>query len=271
MSAHPQITEQTMWQNICREAAQAAEEEPMLASFLHLTVLRHESLPRVLAFHLSSKLSGSTMDARALYEIFLRVLEGQPEIVAAAVADIAACYDRDPACDQYYLPLLYFKGFHAIQSHRINHWLWEHNRRTLAYFLQNRASEVFGVDIHPAAVFGRGIMFDHGTGIVIGETAVLGNDISLLHGVTLGGSGKEGGDRHPKIGDGVMIGANASVLGNIRIGHCAKIGAGSVVIRDVAPQTTVVGVPAKSVGISHNIPADDMDQSFATDDYVFMI
>ena len=226
------INQHTLWQAICQEVAQAAQSEPMLASFLHLTVLRHDSFARVLAFHLSSKLSSSTMDARALYETFMRVLESNPGIVEAAVADVAACYDRDPACDQYYLPLLYFKGFHAIQSHRINHWLWEHNRRTLAYFLQNRASEVFGVDIHPAAVFGHGIMFDHGTGIVIGETAV---------------------------------------LGNIRIGHCAKIGAGSVVIRDVAPQTPVVGVPAKSVGISHNIPADDMDQSFATDDYVFMI
>ena len=153
----------------------------------------------------------------------------------------------------------------------INHWLWKNGRTTLAYFLQNRASEVFGVDIHPGARFGRGIMFDHGTGIVIGETAVLGNDISLLHGVTLGGSGKECGDRHPKVSDGVMIGANASILGNIRIGKCAKIGAGSVVVRDVEPQTTVVGVPAKSVGLSRNIPADDMDQSLIVDNYLYVI
>ena len=265
------INQHTLWQTICQEVAQAAQSEPMLASFLHLTVLRHDSFARVLAFHLSSKLSSSTMDARALYETFMRVLESSPSIVEAAVADVAACYDRDPACDQYCLPLLYFKGYHAIQSHRINHWLWNTNRQTLAYFLQNRASEVFGVDIHPAAVFGHGIMFDHGTGIVIGETAVLGNDISLLHGVTLGGSGKQSGDRHPKVGDGVMIGANASILGNIRIGNCAKIGAGSVVIRDVDAQTTVVGVPAKTVGASHNVPAEDMEQSFNTDDYTFMI
>ena len=264
-------TETEMWQTIRHETAIAAEQEPMLASFLHLTVLRHESLARVLAFHLSSKLSGSTMDSRALYETFLRVLEQDSDIVQSAIADIAACYDRDPACDKYFLPLLYFKGFHAIQSHRINHWLWKNGRTTLAYFLQNRASEVFGVDIHPGAKFGHGIMFDHGTGIVIGETAVLGNDISLLHGVTLGGSGKECGDRHPKVGDGVMIGANASVLGNIHIGRCAKIGAGSVVVRDVSPQTTVVGVPAQAVGISHNIPADDMDQSLSYDDYMFVI
>lgn len=260
-----------IWQTIRDETHAAAAEEPMLASFLHLTVLRHRSLAHVLAFHLSSKLSGSTMDARALYEVFLHALECDPDIIAAAEADIAACYERDPACDQYSLPLLYFKGFHAIQAHRINHWLWNNNRKTLAYFLQNRASEVFGVDIHPGAVFGRGIMFDHGTGIVIGETAVLGDDISLLHGVTLGGSGKESGDRHPKIGSGVMIGANASVLGNIRIGDRAKIGAGSVVVRNVEAQTTVVGVPAKAVGLSKNIPADSMDQSFAADDYIFMI
>lgn len=263
--------EQTMWQTIRAEITAAAAEEPMLASFLHLTVLRHNSLARVLAFHLSSKLSSSTMDARALYETFINILESEPDVVQAVIADISACYDRDPACDQYSLPLLYFKGFHAIQSHRINHCLWKNKRKTLAYFLQNRASEVFGVDIHPGAKFGRGIMFDHGTGIVIGETAVLGNDISLLHGVTLGGSGKDSGDRHPKIGDGVMIGANASVLGNIKIGRCAKIGAGSVVVRDVEPQTTIVGVPAKTVGLSKNIPADDMDQSFNADDYNFII
>ncbi|MDO4434114.1 MAG: serine O-acetyltransferase [Alysiella sp.] len=260
-----------MWQTIRTEVQSAAAEEPLLASFLHLTVLRHDSLAQVLAFHLSSKLASSTMDARALHEEFLKILTLNPEITAAAQADIIACYERDAACDQYSLPLLYFKGFHAIQSHRINHYLWQNGRKTLAYFLQNRASEVFGVDIHPGARFGSGIMFDHGTGIVIGETAVLGNDISLLHGVTLGGSGKESGDRHPKVGDGVMIGANASVLGNIRIGHCAKIGAGSVVVRDVEPQTTVVGVPAKAVGLSKNKPADDMDQSLISDDYLYVI
>lgn len=157
------------------------------------------------------------MDMRTLYELYLHALGKEPSIGEAVRADITAYYERDPACDQYCLPLLYFKGYHAIQAHRINHCLWKEGRKTLAYFLQNRASEVFGVDIHPAARFGQGIMIDHGTGVVIGETAVLGNDISILHGVTLGGSGKEGGDRHPKIGDGVMIGANASVLGNIRV------------------------------------------------------
>ena len=264
------ITTANLWHTIRAEVEAAAREEPMLASFLHLTVLRHDSLAHVLAFHLSSKLSSSTMDARALYETFLHVLQHHPDITRAVESDITACYERDPACDAYSLPLLYFKGFHAIQTHRINHALWRQERKTLAYFLQNRASEVFGVDIHPGAKFGCGIMFDHGTGIVIGETAVLGNNISLLHGVTLGGSGKESGDRHPKIGDGVMIGANASILGNIRIGVNAKIGAGSVVVADVPSSITVVGVPAKPVGRSSKTPSADMDQNIqlSTTDFV---
>ncbi|WP_107879538.1 serine O-acetyltransferase [Neisseria animaloris] len=249
-----------LWQAIRQETQEAAEAEPMLASFLHQTVLRHHSLGSVLAFHLSSKLSGAMMDARILFEIYQQALCSDESIVEAVQRDLLACYERDPACDEYSLPLLYFKGFHAIQAHRINHWLWNHGRKTLAYFLQNRSSEVFGVDIHPAARFGQGIMLDHATGFVAGETAVLGNDISILHGVTLGGSGKESGDRHPKVGDGVMIGANASVLGNIRIGERAKIGAGSVVVADVPPLTTVVGVPAKLTGKAANIPAEEMDQ-----------
>ncbi|HFC6393499.1 serine O-acetyltransferase [Neisseria bacilliformis] len=252
-----------LWQTVRDEAQSAAAGEPMLASFLHMTVLRHDSLERVLAFHLSSKLGNPTMDMRTLYELYLHALEREPQIGAAMQADMVAYYERDPACDQYCLPLLYFKGFHAIQAHRINHCLWKEGRKTLAYFLQNRASEVFGVDVHPAARFGRGIMIDHGTGVVIGETAVLGDDISILHGVTLGGSGKEGGDRHPKIGSGVMIGANASVLGNIRVGECAKIGAGSVVVADVPPFSTVVGVPAKAVGNKSRVkPAAEMNQNF---------
>lgn len=261
-----------LWQSIRQEVSHAAASEPMLASFLHSTVLRHNSLASVLAFHLSSKLSDNVMDARSLYEAFAEVLSENKDIMNAVCADICAYYDRDPATDQYCLPVLYFKGFHAIQSHRINHHLWLNGRKTLAYFLQNRISEVFGVDVHPGARFGCGIMIDHATGVVIGETAVLGNDISILHGVTLGGSGKESGDRHPKVGDGVMIGANASILGNIRIGDCAKIGAGSVVVRDVEAQTTVVGVPAKSVGRAGPRPSADMDQCLKEfDELNFMI
>ncbi len=258
----PTRPEVTLWYTIREEVEQAAIDEPMLASFLHATVLRHDHINKVLAFHLSSKLASPVMDARALYEIFCEILSDNNEISEAMQADIAAYYERDPACDAYCLPLLYYKGFHAIQAHRINHALWRANRKTLTYFLQNRASEVFGVDIHPAARMGRGIMIDHGTGVVIGETAVLGNNISMLHGVTLGGSGKESGDRHPKIGDGVMIGANASVLGNIRVNDCAKIGAGSVVVQDVPAYTTAIGVPARYLGVSqHGIPANQMDQS----------
>lgn len=253
-------THQELWQTIREETEEAAAAEPMLASFLHLTVLRHKRLERVLAFHLSSKLSSPIMDARALFEVYVQALAEDTHIIEAVSKDILACYERDPACDKYSLPLLYFKGFHAIQAHRINHWLWQQGRQTLAYFLQNRSSEVFGVDIHPAARFGSGLMLDHATGFVVGETAVLGNDISILHGVTLGGSGKESGDRHPKVGDGVMIGANASILGNIRIGEYSKVGAGSVVVADVPPHNTVVGVPAKSIGKSENVPAMEMDQ-----------
>lgn len=250
-----------LWSSILQEAEQAARDEPLLASFLHMTVLRHGTLEDVLAFHLSSKLASPVMDARALLELFREAYAADSGIIEAARADITACFERDPACDSYSTPLLYFKGFHAIQSQRITHWLWQQGRKTLAYFLQNRISEVMGADIHPAARIGHGVMLDHGTGVVVGETAVIGNNVSMLHGVTLGGSGKERGDRHPKIGDGVMLGAGASVLGNIRVGECAKVGAGSVVLDDVPAHTTVVGVPAKVVAqLCPGTPALDMDQ-----------
>lgn len=260
-----------LWHTIREETAAAAAAEPMLASFLHQTVLRHESLGSVLAYHLSSKLGSPIMDVRALFEICQQALCSDHQISKCVEADLKAIYERDPACDEYSLPLLYFKGFHAIQAHRINHRLYLDGRKTLAYFLQNRMSEVFGVDIHPAARFGYGLMLDHATGFVAGETAVLGNNISILHGVTLGGSGKEGGDRHPKIGNGVMIGANASILGNIRIGNNAKIGAGSVVVSDVPPSITVVGVPAKPVARSLKTPSADMDQNIQFAEIDFMI
>ncbi|MBP6116842.1 MAG: serine O-acetyltransferase [Neisseriaceae bacterium] len=252
-----------LWHTICQEAEAAAQAEPLLASFLHLTVLRHQSLEQVVAFHLSSKLASPVMDSRALYEVFQEALAKDPQISLDMQADIQAYYQRDPACEQYTLPLLSFKGFHATQAHRINHWLWHQGRKPLAYFLQNRVSEVFAVDIHPAARMGHGIMLDHGTGIVIGETAVLGNNISILQGVTLGGSGKDTGDRHPKVSDGVMIGANASILGNLNIGECAKVGAGSVVVKDVPAHSTVVGVPAKVTNTSepNGMPSLSMDQS----------
>ncbi|QEY25046.1 serine O-acetyltransferase [Neisseria animalis] len=260
-----------LWQTIREETEAAAAAEPILASFLHQTVLRHGSLASVLAYHLSSKLSSPIMDARILYEMYLLALSEDSHIIGCVESDLKAVYERDPACDEYSLPLLYFKGFHAIQAHRINHWLYQNGRQTLAYFLQNRMSEVFGTDIHPAARFGHGIMLDHATGFVVGETAVLGNNISILHGVTLGGSGKESGDRHPKVSDGVMIGANASILGNIRIGENAKVGAGSVVVSDVPSSITVVGVPAKPVGRSNKVPSADMNQNIDFTGLDFMI
>jgi serine O-acetyltransferase len=250
-----------LWEAIRAEASAAAEAEPLLASFLHMTVLRHGGLDDVLAFHLSSKLASPIMDARALMELFHEALAADPGVGAAMRADLRACFDRDPACDSYSTPLLYFKGFHAIQCQRVTHWLWKQGRKTLAYFLQNRISEVTGADIHPAARIGSGILLDHGTGVVVGETAVIGNNVSLLQGVTLGGTGKEHGDRHPKIGDGVLIGAGSSILGNISVGACAKVGAGSVVLEDVPPHTTVVGVPARVVGCpTEEMPALNMDQ-----------
>lgn len=250
-----------LWAAILLEAQRAADAEPLLASFLHMTVLRHDSLENVLAFHLSSKLASPVMDARALMELFREAFDADPAISRGMRADIEACFQRDPACDGYATPLLYFKGFHAIQSQRITHWLWLNGRQPLALFLQNRISEVTGVDIHPAARLGCGILLDHGTGVVVGETAVIGNNVSILHGVTLGGSGKERGDRHPKIGDGVMLGAGAAVLGNIHVGDCAKVGAGSVVLDDVPAHSTVAGVPARVVGQGQGgTPALDMDQ-----------
>lgn len=255
------IANDPLWSAILLEAQEAAEVEPLLASFLHMTVLRHRSLEDVLAFHLSSKLASPVMDARALMELFREAFASDECVIASVRADIEACYERDPACDGYATPLLYFKGFHAIQSQRITHWLWQNGRQPLALFLQNRISEVTGADIHPAARLGHGILLDHGTGVVVGETAVIGNNVSILHGVTLGGSGKERGDRHPKIGDGVMLGAGAAVLGNIHVGECAKVGAGSVVLDDVPAHCTVAGVPARVVSQgTGGTPALEMDQ-----------
>ena len=249
-----------LWQTIRGEVAQDAQEEPILASFLHMTVLRHKSLDDVLSFHLSSKLASPTMDARTLMELIGEALAADPQIAAATRADIRAAYERDPACRSYATPLLYFKGFHALQCYRITHWLWLQGRHALALFLQNRISETFAVDIHPAARIGCGILLDHGHGFVVGETAVIEDDVSILHNVTLGGTGKAEGDRHPKIRYGVLIGAGAKILGNIEVGSGAKIGAGSVVLEPVPPHTTVAGVPAKIVGMAESdVPSLSMD------------
>ena len=237
-----------VWQRVRQEAFAMVENEPLLGGLVHSSLLHHPSLERALAYRFSLKLASGAMSEQILREIADEAYASDPSIGQAARADVTAVFDRDPACLRFIQPILFFKGYQAIQAYRIGHWLWQNGRRDMSYFVQMRVSETFGVDIHPAAKIGRGIMIDHAHSIVIGETAVVGDNVSMLHSVTLGGTGKEDGDRHPKIGDGVLIGAGAKVLGNIHVGHCSRIAAGSVVLQDVPPNTTVAGVPAKVVG-----------------------
>ncbi|WP_159566819.1 serine O-acetyltransferase [Budvicia diplopodorum] len=252
-----------VWSEIKVEARKLVECEPILASFFHSTLLNHEFLGNSLSYILANKLASATMPAISVREIIEAAFQSDSGMIEFAARDILAVRQRDPAVDKYSTPLLYLKGFHALQAYRVGHWLWQQDRKALALYLQNQVSVVFGVDIHPAARIGCGIMLDHATGIVIGETAVVDNDVSILQSVTLGGTGKEGGDRHPKIREGVMIGAGAKILGNIEVGRGAKIGAGSVVLQEVPPHTTVAGVPARIVGQSGcDMPSMEMDQSF---------
>jgi len=238
-----------VWDELRAEAQADADAEPLLRKFYGDLVLSRPSLESALAAHLSAMLCvPGVLPQDALRDLLAAALAAHPDAGRAARADLRAARDRDAACDRMVHCFLYYKGFLALQAHRAAHGLWSEGRSAAALLLQSRASEVFGVDIHPGARIGSGILFDHATGIVIGETAVVGNDVSILHGVTLGGTGKESGDRHPKVGDGVLIGAGASVLGNVRIGAGAKIGAGAVVLRDVPEGTTAVGNPAKAVG-----------------------
>ena len=237
-----------IWSRIRDEAEEAVAEEPLLGGLIHSSILHHPSLERAISYRISLKLASSEMPDQILREIVDEALAADPDIIAAVRADIVAVFDRDPACHRLLQPLLYFKGFQALQAYRIGHWLWTEGREDLAYFFQMRASEEYGVDIHPAATMGRGIMIDHAHSIVIGETAVVGDNVSMLHSVTLGGTGKEEEDRHPKIGSGVLIGAGAAILGNIKIGNCSRIASGSVVLQEVPPCKTVAGVPAKIVG-----------------------
>ncbi|MCV2880992.1 serine O-acetyltransferase [Actibacterium sp. XHP0104] len=237
-----------IWQRLCNEAEQAIVDEPLLGGLVHSSILHHRTLEAALAYRISLKLSSGEMSDQMLREICDAAYQSDPALSEAARADLVAVYERDPACHRYLQPLLYFKGFQAVQAYRVGHWLWTEGRHDLAYFIQMRVSEEFGVDIHPAARIGKGIMIDHAHSIVIGETAVVGDNVSMLHSVTLGGTGKEEEDRHPKIGDGVMIGAGAKVLGNIKVGCCSRIAAGSVVLEEVPEATTVAGVPARIVG-----------------------
>ena len=255
------MADEDIWNQVREEAAADAGREPALASFLYTVVLSHGRLEDALSYILASKLGSATVNALTLRDLMDQVFGGDPAVGEAIRADLQAVVTRDPACRGYSVPLLYFKGFHALQAYRVGHHFWQTDRKPLALYLQSRISEVFAVDIHPGARLGKGILFDHATGVVIGETAVVEDDVSMLHEVTLGGTGKEAGDRHPKIRRGVMIGAGAKVLGNIVIGEGAKIGSGSVVLEPVPPHCTVAGVPAKLVGHpTHALPALEMDQ-----------
>lgn len=237
-----------VWHRIHQEASAAVAAEPLMGGMIYSGVLHHANLEAALAHRIAMKLASREMSEQILRELADEAIASDPEFANATRADLVAILDRDPACHRLMQPLLFFKGFQAIQSYRLGHWLWKNDRRDLAYFIQMRISEVFGVDIHPGARIGRGMMIDHAHSVVIGETAVVGDNVSMLHSVTLGGTGKEDDIRHPTIEDGVLIGAGAKVLGNITIGHCSRIAAGSVVLTAVPPMKTVAGVPAKIVG-----------------------
>lgn len=252
-----------VWAEIRRDALADAEREPMLASYLHATVLNHQSFEAALSFHLSQKLGSEEMPSMLLRQVFDEALTAEPEIGVAVRADLSAVNDRDPACDKLLTPFLYFKGFHALQAYRVAHYLWHSNRRSMALFFQNRISEQFGVDTHPAARIGKGVMIDHATGVVIGETCVIEDDVSILHSVTLGGTGKETGDRHPKVRRGALISVGAQVLGNIEVGECARVGAGSVVLKSVPAGCTAAGVPAKITGCAgSDLPSHAMEHTW---------
>lgn len=250
-----------VWTRLRFEAEAAAADEQTLSSYINSAILAHDTLCQAMSYHLAEKLAGPEMGAQRVRHILAEAYDDDQSLVAAAEADMQAVLSRDPACRGVLQPFLFFKGFLALQTHRIANVLWRQGRETLAFHFQSRASELFAVDIHPAARVGVGVMLDHATNITIGETAVVGDGCSLLHGVTLGGTGKEVGDRHPKIGRGVLLSVGAKVLGNIRVGDNAKVAAGSVVLKDVPAGCTVAGVPAKIVGESTcYLPAETMDQ-----------
>jgi serine O-acetyltransferase len=256
-----------IWDTVRHEAEDIARREPALSSFIFSNILNHSRLDDAVCHRLAQRLDHDDVNADLIRQTFDRVLGEDPSIAESFRIDLAAVADRDPACTRQIEPLLYYKGFHALQSYRFAHWLYHHGERDFALYLQSQSSRVFGVDIHPAARVGRGIMLDHATGIVIGETASVGDMTSILHSVTLGGSGKEGGDRHPKVGRCVMIGAGAKILGNITVGDCARVAAGSVVLKDVPPKTTVAGVPARVVGMAGcTEPGRTMNQMLGLDD-----
>ncbi len=271
LTAERVATVDPVWSLLRTGATAVAATEPALASFVHATILNHERLEGALSYHLASKLGGEEASAMMLREVFQDTFAQSPQIGEAVRADLSAVVERDPAAQGFVQPFLFYKGFLALQAYRITHYLWGRGRTAMAVFLQNKISEAFGVDIHPAARIGRGVMIDHGTGVVIGETAVVEDDVSMLQGVTLGGTGKERGDRHPKIRRGVMIGAGATILGNVIVGEYSRIGAGAVVVTAVPARSTMVGVPAKVSGCAGcDKPSHEMNQMIEApaDDYV---
>lgn len=256
-----------VWAAIRAGAEDIVANEPSLANMAVASVLNHANFESALIHRIAGRLDHPDVSADLIRQAMTDMIEKFPEIGMALRADLAATYERDPACHRAIEPLLYFKGFQAIQTHRFAHALHRAGRRDFALYLQSRSSQVFQVDINPAVPMGRGIMLDHGTGLVIGETAVVGDNVSMLQGITLGGTGKDDRDRHPKIGNGVLIGAGAKILGNIKIGDCSRIGAGSVVLKEVPPRTTVAGVPAKVIGEAGCAqPASVMDQMITVHD-----
>ena len=260
-----------MWEEIRREAEAAVAQEPAVSSLMYSAILNHDRLEDAVAARIADRIEISDLRSSDLRDAFREAFADQPTLTEIVRADLTAVYERDPACDRFIEPLLYFKGFQAIQAHRLAHWLLGRGRKDFALLIQSAVSERFQVDINPAVKIGRGFFMDHATGVIVGETAVIGDNVSLLQNVTLGGTGKAGGDRHPKIADGVLIGAGANVLGNITIGHCSRVAAGSVVLKDVPPEMTVAGVPAKVVAQSGcSEPSRSMDQILAEKDEIYL-
>ncbi len=266
MNALNKDSHDPVWIRLRKEVSEMARSEAMLAGFLHDMVLKHHSLEAAIAYFLANKLASPYLTPTSLRDVIFEALQNSADIREAIRRDLGAVVERDPAARSMALPYLHFKGFQALQSYRVANWLWNRGRKPLALYLQSRISEAFDVDIHPAARIGKGILIDHGTSVVIGETAVVGDDVSMLHEVTLGGTGKESGDRHPKVGNGVLIGAGAKILGNIRIGDGSKIAAGSVVLKEVPDHSTVAGIPARVVGqLKVSEPSRQMDQAWDFD------
>ena len=252
-----------VWARIRDEAEAVVRHEPEIGTFIYSSVLHHDTLETAVIHRVAERLDHADVSAELIRQAYSDALEAEAKIGEAFRADIVAVFDRDPATDRFLEPVLYFKGFHVIQTHRLAHWLWGQGRKDFAYYLQSRSSAVFQCDIHPAAKIGRGIFLDHATGLVVGETASIGDNVSMLHDVTLGGTGKDHGDRHPKIADGVLIGAGAKIIGNIEVGRCARVAAGSVVLTAVPHNVTVAGIPAKIVGDAPCAePSRTMDHMF---------